>query len=50
MTAYGTFDFDGQQFFRNVIYPVYYFVLGNFDDELSQLNGKIKAKTTVIVT
>jgi hypothetical protein len=39
MTAYGTFDFDGRQFFSKVIYPVYYFVLGSFDNELSNLDG-----------
>ncbi|CAF1399809.1 unnamed protein product [Rotaria sordida] len=27
-------------FFRNVVYPAYYFVLGRFDDELSQLDDK----------
>ncbi|CAF3925895.1 unnamed protein product, partial [Rotaria sordida] len=43
MTAYGTIDFDGQQFFRNVVYPVYYFILGNFDSELSQLDEMISA-------
>ena len=41
MIAYGTFDFDGRQFFRNVVYPVYYFVLGSFDGERTQLDGKI---------
>ncbi len=41
MTAYGTFDFDGRQFFHNVVYPVYYFVLGSFDNELSSLDGII---------
>ena len=41
MIAYGTFDFDGRQFFRNVVYPVYYFVLGSFDDERTQLDGMI---------
>jgi hypothetical protein len=41
MTAYGTFDFDGRQFFHNVVYPVYYFVLGSFDNERSQLDGRI---------
>ncbi|CAF3654873.1 unnamed protein product [Rotaria socialis] len=40
MIAYRTIDFDGRQFFRNVVYPVYYFVLGKFDDELAQLDGK----------
>lgn len=39
MIAYGTFDFDGRQVFRNVVYPVYYFVLGSFDNELSTLDG-----------
>lgn len=43
MTAYGTFDFDGRQFFHNVVYPVYYFVLGSFDDEREQLDGMIDA-------
>ena len=41
MTAYGTFDFDGRQFFHNVVYPVYYFVLGSFDSELTQLEGRL---------
>ncbi|CAF1526781.1 unnamed protein product [Rotaria sordida] len=41
MIAYGTFDFDGRQFFRNVIYPVYYFMLGSFDNEVESFEGKI---------
>ncbi|CAF4274094.1 unnamed protein product [Rotaria socialis] len=41
MIAYRTIDFDGRQFFRNVVYPVYYFVLGKFDDELAQLDEMI---------
>jgi hypothetical protein len=41
MIAYGTIDFDGRQFFLKIIYPVYYFVLGSFDNELSTLDGKI---------
>lgn len=40
MTAYRTFDFDGRQFFHNVVYPVYYFVLGDFSDERTKLDGK----------
>ncbi|UJR18510.1 hypothetical protein I4U23_005417 [Adineta vaga] len=38
MTAYGTIDFDGREFFRKIVSPVYYFILGSFDDELSNLN------------
>jgi hypothetical protein len=42
MTAYGTIAFDGRAFFLKVISPVYYFVLGDFDEELSSLEGKKK--------
>lgn len=41
MTAYGTIDFDGRQFFLKIVYPVYYFVLGSFDDERTNLEGRI---------
>jgi hypothetical protein len=41
MTAYGTIDFDGRQFFYKIIYPVYYFVLGSFDSERASLEGII---------
>ncbi|CAF3545898.1 unnamed protein product [Rotaria socialis] len=47
MTAYGTFDLDGRQFFRNIVYPVYYFVLGKFDDELAQLDITPDVNTTI---
>ncbi|CAF0997725.1 unnamed protein product [Adineta steineri] len=47
MTAYRTFDFDGRQFFHNVVYPVYYFVLGSFDNELSQLDATPDASTSI---
>lgn len=41
MIAYGTFDFDGRQFFHNVVYPVYYFMLGSFDNELESFEGRV---------
>lgn len=40
MIAYGTLEFDGRDFFRKIIYPVYYFVLGSFDDERTSLDGE----------
>jgi hypothetical protein len=49
MTAYRTFDFDGRQFFHNVVYPVYYFVLGSFDNELQQLDGKVDMSKTIVL-
>jgi hypothetical protein len=40
MIAYDTIDFNGGKFFRDVIYPVYYFVLGSFDNERNKLDGR----------
>jgi hypothetical protein len=40
MIAYNSTSFSGVTFFRDVIYPVYYFVLGSFDNERTQLDGK----------
>jgi len=40
MIAYDTIDLTGRTFFRDVIYPVYYFVLGSFDNERTQLDGR----------
>jgi len=39
MTAYGTLEFSGRNFFRNIIYPVYYFVHGSIDNERSNLES-----------
>lgn len=41
MTAYGTIDFTARKFFRDIVYPVYYFVHGSFDNERAQLEGKL---------
>ncbi|CAF1688055.1 unnamed protein product, partial [Adineta ricciae] len=35
--------FDGRSIFRNVIYPVYYFLYGEFDNELMSLDGHADA-------
>jgi hypothetical protein len=40
MIAYDTIDFSGRTFFRDVVYPVYYFVLGSFDNERNKLDGR----------
>jgi hypothetical protein len=52
MTAYGvasrtmynynndTLSFDGRSIFRNILYPTYYLMYGNLDNELSDLDGK----------
>jgi len=57
MTAYGvasrtmynftndTLSFDGRSIFRNIIYPVYYFMYGSFGNELSALDGKKEKKS-----
>ncbi|CAF1216124.1 unnamed protein product, partial [Didymodactylos carnosus] len=37
MYLYGTFQFNLAQIFENVIYPVYYFIYGSFDDERTAL-------------
>jgi hypothetical protein len=37
-----TTAFDGRSVFRQIIYPVYYLMYGNFDNEFSNLDGKIK--------
>ncbi|CAF4624196.1 unnamed protein product, partial [Rotaria sp. Silwood2] len=47
MIAYGTFNFDGRQFFRNVVYPVYYFMLGSFDNELESFAATPDDSTTI---
>ena len=39
MTAYGTINFSAGQIFRDIVYPVYYFVHGSFDNERTQLEG-----------
>jgi len=35
-----TLSFDGRSIFRNIFYPVYYFMYGNLDNELDALDGK----------
>ncbi len=40
MIAYNSTVFSGGTFFREVIYPVYYFVLGSFDNERELLDSK----------
>ncbi|UJR19306.1 hypothetical protein I4U23_022435, partial [Adineta vaga] len=47
MIAYNTFPFDGREFFAKIVYPVYYFILGNIGDELSTLNETPNASTTI---
>lgn len=37
-----TISFDGRSIFRNIIYPIYYFMYGSFGNELSALDGKKK--------
>jgi hypothetical protein len=32
-------SFDGRSVFRQIIYPVYYFLHGEFDSELANLDG-----------
>jgi hypothetical protein len=39
MIAYDSIELNARKFFRDVIYPVYYFVLGSFDDERTKLDG-----------
>lgn len=34
-------SFDGRSIFRQIIYPVYYLMYGQFGNELSDLDGKI---------
>jgi len=34
--------FDGRSVFRQIAYPVYYLMYGQFGNELSNLDGKIK--------
>jgi len=36
-----TTAFDGRSVFRQILYPVYYLMYGNFGNELSNLDGKI---------
>ncbi len=41
-TATGGFidtSFDGRAVFRQILYPVYYFLHGEFDDELANLDS-----------
>lgn len=33
-------SFDGRSIFQNIIYPVYYFLYGNIDNELNLVDGK----------
>ena len=49
MIAYGQFGFDGREIFYHIVYPVYYFVLGRFDNELSDLDGKIHHSIRIFV-
>jgi hypothetical protein len=51
MTAYGVtsrtmynynnqiLEFDGRSIFRNIIYPTYYLMYGDVNDELKNLDG-----------
>lgn len=39
MIAYKVIDFSVLSFLREVIYPVYYFVLGSFDSEIEKLSS-----------
>ncbi|CAF4042150.1 unnamed protein product, partial [Adineta steineri] len=47
MTAYGTIEFKGQNILRDIIYPVYYFVHGSFDNERTQLEAVPDTSTTI---
>ncbi|UJR20243.1 hypothetical protein I4U23_023374 [Adineta vaga] len=47
MIAYGTIDFDGRKIFRDIVYPVYYFVHGSFDNERTQLETTPDNSTTI---
>ena len=40
LMASGNISLNGRQFVYDVIYPVYYFVHGSFDNERSALEGK----------
>lgn len=40
-TDYST-SFDGRSIMRQIAYPVYYFMYGNFDNELTALDSKQK--------
>jgi len=35
-----TLSFDGRSIFRNILYPVYYFMYGSLGNELDALDGK----------
>ncbi|CAF3741642.1 unnamed protein product [Adineta steineri] len=48
MTAYGTIDFKGRNIFRDIVYPVYYFVHGSFDNERTQLEATPDSGTTIV--
>lgn len=41
MTAYGRIDFNGRKILHDIVYPVYYFVHGSFDNERTQLEGNV---------
>ena len=38
-----TTTFDGRSIFRQIVYPVYYFMYGNVGTELSNFDGKYKS-------
>jgi hypothetical protein len=40
MVAYGTINFTSLKFFRDIVYPIYYFVHGSFDNERTQLESR----------
>jgi hypothetical protein len=40
MLAYNSIGFSGGNFSREVIYPIYYFVHGSFDNEREKLDSK----------
>ncbi|CAF1203398.1 unnamed protein product [Adineta steineri] len=48
MTAYGSIDFKGRNIFRDIVYPVYYFVHGSFDNERTQLEATPDSGTTIV--
>ncbi|CAF3999231.1 unnamed protein product [Adineta steineri] len=48
MTAYGTIDFKGQNSFRAIVHPVYYFVHGSIDNERTQLDATPDSGGTIV--
>jgi hypothetical protein len=39
MITHDTNDPSPRKFFRDIVYPIYYFVHGSFDNERTQLEG-----------